>query len=139
MAIADRKAGTNAYIKFNGGTVNSDYRTLDVSRSIDIVEKSAGSDGAKTYITTLKDGTASLEMTYAGGTATNSYLAQFSVGTEGTLEWAPEGTATGKPKFAVNAIVVGHSHTSPYNELITYTVDFQFSGTVTSDVFTATY
>lgn len=139
MAIADRRTGKDARIVFNGGTVESDYRNLDVSRAVDIVEKSAGSDGAKTYITTLKDGTATLEMTYAGGTATNSYLAQFALGTEGTLEWAPQGTATGNPRFRVNAIVIGTNHTSPYNELITYTVDFQFSGTVVSDVFTAVY
>lgn len=127
MASAYRAAGTAAYISFKGTVISADYRKFEVDLSQDTVEKSAGSEASKSYIATLKDGTAKLTYAYVG-TSGAAYTGLFALGEKGTLLWGPEGNATGKPKGGAEAIVVAHSKPMSYNELITRTVTFQFTG-----------
>lgn len=131
MTTASRAVGSAAYISFNGVAVQADYRAFNVEETIDTVDKTAGSETDKSYIPTLKDGTAELVYAYAGSAGT-AISTNFQVGTQGTLLYGAEGTATGKPKGGwANAIVVGHSKPMAYNDLIVRTVKFQKSGTAT--------
>jgi hypothetical protein len=132
MATANRAIGKDGYISFQGTAIHADYRNFDVEITIDTVEKSAGSDGSKSYIATLKDGTAKLTYAYTGS-AGFSYSNLFKVGQSGQLLWGPEGNGAGKPKGGVNAIVIAHSKPMAYNELITRTVTFQFTGDLLFD------
>jgi hypothetical protein len=127
MAANYRAVGKNGYISFKGTAIHADYRSFEVETSIDTVEKSAGSEGSKSYIATLKDGTAKLTYAYTG-TSGNSYTGLMGLGEKGTLLWGPEGNGTGKPKGGVEAIVVAHSKPLTFNDLITRTVTFQFTG-----------
>src|SRR5688500_6860462 len=96
-------AGNNAYIKFGATVLSPDYREFKPDEEIDILDASAGSDGYKPKVTTQKDGSASITLVaQTGGTA---LWAAVALGTEGTLEWGQEGTATGKPRSYVTAIV----------------------------------
>lgn len=129
MAEVNRVVGQNAYISFKGVAINADYRSWNIEETIDTVDSTAGSETDKSYIPTLKDGTAELMYAYTG-TAGTVYVTNFVVGTEGALLYGPEGTATGKPKGGFsNAIVVSHSKPHEYNGLIVRTVKFQKSGT----------
>jgi hypothetical protein len=127
MATAYRAVGNQAYISFKGTAISADYRKFEVELSQDTVEKSAGVEASKSYIATLKDGTAKLTYAYVG-TSGSAYTGLFALGEKGTLLWGPEGNATGKPKGGAEAIVVAHSKPMSYNELITRTVTFQFTG-----------
>jgi len=127
MATEHRAVGKDGYISFQGVEVGADYRSFDVELTVDTVEVSAGNEASKRYIATLKDGTAKLTYAYSG-TAGTAYTNRLKVGEQGTLLWGPEGTAVGKPKGGVVAIVVNHSKPMTYNDLITRTATFQFSG-----------
>ena len=127
--------GKDLYVIFGSTALTTDYRSFTEEETIDTVEKTAGADTVKTYLTTTKDGTASIDvLDSTGGTAA---WAAVAVGTEGTLEWAPEGTAATKPRHYVNAIVTSRSKPVAYADVVTFTVNFQFSGAVTDTVYSA--
>lgn len=123
--------GKNAYIKFGTTELQTYYRTAGPTREIDLVDKSAGPDTSKTYLTALIDGTMDLVLVMPEGTAGTALLAALSPGTSGTLEWGPEGTAAGKPKNSVTAIVRRRGEPLEYAGVTTLAVSFQFSGDVT--------
>ncbi|MCC7210133.1 MAG: hypothetical protein IT323_22710 [Anaerolineae bacterium] len=128
--------GTAMYMTFAGTTIHADYREFSASEEIDLVDASAGADVAKTYLTALEDGTASLTLLdQTGGTAATAMWQLMDKGTSGTLIWAPEGTATGKPKHTVVAIVSSRERKVPYDDVVELTFEFQFSGVVADAVY----
>ena len=50
--------GSALYLLFSGTTLSTDYRAFSDSEEIGMVDQSAGADTERTYLTTLKDGTA---------------------------------------------------------------------------------
>ena len=120
--------GKNLYLKFGSTVLSSDFRNFSAAETMDVVDASAGSDAARTYLTTLEDGTASLELVdQTGGSV---LWAAVKKGTGGTLEWGPEGTAGGKPKHTCYAIVTNRERSMPYADVVVLSVSFQFSGEV---------
>lgn len=125
--------GKDLYLSFAGTDLNTDYRDFGPSEGIDTVDESAGSDTARTYLTTLEDGTAALTIVIqSGDTATWGAV---DIGNEGTLEWGEEGTASGKPKHTVNAIVTNREKSISYADLVVADIEFQFSGAVVDDTY----
>jgi len=125
--------GSALYIKFGTTVLSADFRTFDPDENIDFVDASAGADTNKTYLALLKDGTVSVGLVaQTGGSLLWTAIAP---GTSGTLEWGEEGTATGKQKHTVLALVKGRKRTEPYDGLIVITADFQFNGAVTDGVY----
>ena len=117
--------GKNLYLTFGSTQLDADYRSFTPTYQTGLEDASAGSDNGITRLATLLDGNASLTMrSIVGGTATWSALAPQS---EGTLTWAPEGTASGKPKFTVNAIVESRSENIAYAGVTEWSVTWQFS------------
>jgi hypothetical protein len=117
--------GTDTYLKFSSTVLSTNYRTFSISDQMGLVDQSAGSDTGSTYLTTLRDGSMSTTIKHkAGDTALWAALAP---GTEATLEWGEEGTAAGKPKHTVNAIVANRQQSASYNDLIVVDLTFQFS------------
>lgn len=122
-----RQTGKNMWAQFitSGGTaqLNGDQQNFSVDISLDKIDASAGSDDFHSYLAGLKDFSATLEKISqgSGGTATDSKLVE---GTTGTLLWAPEGTATGKPKWGIVALVTKYSTVHPFNDVVKDTVEF---------------
>ena len=115
--------GKALVLTFAGTALEADYRSFEPNFSMGLEDASAGSDAGVTRLTTLKDGSASLTMRgVAGGTAT---LALLTEGAGGTLTWQPEGTAVGKPKGSVYAIVESLSESLGYNSVTEWSVTFQ--------------
>jgi len=128
--------GSGMYLAFKGTSLAVDYREFADSEEVALAEGSAGADVARTYLKTLEDGTATLSMVdQTGGTAATAPWNLMDKGAEGTLEWGPEGTATGKPRHYVNAIVVSRERTFPYDNVVESTYGFQFSGVVTDTAY----
>lgn len=117
--------GKNAYISFGGTTLHTDYRNLNADNSIATVDQSAGADDGITRLTTLEDSTFSVEVKRPAGSSGTTNWAGLVVGSEGTFEYGPEGTATGKPKSTVNAILVRRSHPVIYNNVVIDTYEFE--------------
>ena len=115
--------GKSLYLSFGGTVLQADYRSFEPNFSMGLEDASAGSDAGVTRLTTLKDGSASLTMrSVAGGTA---LLAILTEGAAGTLTWAPEGTASGKPSNSVVAVVESLSESLGYNSVTEWSVTFQ--------------
>ena len=118
-------SGTNLYVIFGSTVLSGDYRRLTTTESMDLVDASAGSDTGTTHVSTLTNGQATYEaVAQTDGTVMWAAVAN---GTSGTLEWAPEGTASGKQKHTVTAIVSSRENNIGYNDVVTLTVNFQFS------------
>ena len=122
--------GQNSYAEwiYSGGTVilTPDFRTMALTPSGDMYDQSAGADTDKTYITGIKDGQFSFAGLYqSGGTVLYTALAW---GTEGTIVYGREGTATGKPKETFPAISQGAVVNVQYNNLIEISCNFQKNG-----------
>lgn len=126
--------GSGLVVTFGGTTLTADFRSFSESEEMGLVDSSAGADTNRSYLTTLKDGKATLEIVApAGGSAVWNAVVP---GTSGTLIWAPEGTATGKNKHTVSsAIVMNRDKEMPYDNIVVIKVEFQFSGTVTDSVY----
>ena len=124
--------GKNLYLAWTGTAIDGDYRSFDPSEEMGTDDASAGSDAAVTRKTTLKDGSASLTMRSVSGTAgTALWITTLAVGTEGTLEWGPEGTASNSRRSHVNAILTSKSESNAYANVVEWSVDWEFSGEVT--------
>ena len=122
-----RYTGKDLYVEFAGAILTGDQRTFSISKSADTAEKTAGSEEAKSYIATLDDATASMELLDAGGTLLSHW--GIDVGTEGTLSWAPKGSASGNPLRRAVAIVTGVDEEWPYDDMVTISLNWQLSGT----------
>jgi hypothetical protein len=126
MTSSAGATGKGAYIKFGSLVLSANYRSAGNDESIGKVDQSAGSDTYRTYLTTLKDGTASATVKLPAGD-TEIYPG-LEPGTEDTLEMGPEGTASNKPKTTVLAFVESRSRPLEYEGLITCNVTFQYNG-----------
>jgi hypothetical protein len=122
--------GSALYLRWvttNGTSVlSADYRQFSYAPSIDLIEDTAGADANKHRLVGLKDGQATLNYVHqAGGSV---IMSQLDEGTEGTLEYSPEGTATGKVKYSLPAISMGANINQPYTDIIEISVTFQQNG-----------
>lgn len=128
--------GKDLAVWFKGTAIGTRYRTLKTNEEVGLVDQSAGNDVARTFLTELEDGDAALEVVdVAGGTAATALWNLCDKGAEGTLEWAPEGSAQTKPRHYVNAIVQKREKESPYNNVVRATITFKFSGVVTDTAY----
>lgn len=123
--------GANLYLTFGGTVLQADYRRFEPEEEIGLEDASAGSDAARIYKTTLKDGNATFLARSIAGTAGTAKWVSIPVGAEGTLEWGPQGTATGNARAYVNAIVSSRTAPNEYDQVAEWGWDFQYSGAVT--------
>lgn len=125
--------GSGLYLKFGSTVLSSDFRNFSEEEEVGLVDSSAGNDQARSYLKTLEDGNATAELVHqTGGSVVWGAVAK---GASGTLEWGPEGTATGKPKHTVVAIVQSRKKDMPYDDVVVITAEFQFSGVVTDSAY----
>jgi hypothetical protein len=131
MAVANRMTGKDLYIEwvYSGGTVNltGDARSFEVTREQEVADVTAGADGARSSKATVKNFGASAEILYTG-TAGSATFGVLDLGSEGTLRYYPQGTATGKPKGAFPAIVTNVGLALPYDDAAVLTVEWMGQG-----------
>lgn len=132
--------GKSAWIKFGAVTLNNGvaaggrYQSLSATETGGVVDASAGADTVRTYLTTLKDGTATASILMETGVGTLIWKAIAPL-TSGTLWWAEEGSSSNKQEHHVWAIVTERRKTVGYADLIVADVTWQFSGSVTDTKF----
>ena len=132
-----RLAGKNTSLTFGAGSptdLAADFQSWEVSDEMGLAELTAGDDAAASYAATYTKGKGTWKALY-DQTAGTVIWAAVANGTSGTLTWGPEGSASGKPKFTVPAIVGSRSMTFPFAEAIEITAEFQFTAAVTPGTF----
>ena len=114
---------------YSGGTVTitGDQRKVDTTFSVDLIDTTAGSDTDKTHVTGVKDGDIvfSFITDYTAGSAMRR---GFAVGTGGTLQLGPAGSAVGNPKYVAPYTVKDNKGTSPYDGALEFTITLQKNG-----------
>ena len=126
-------AGKSLHVEFGGTDLSGDFRRMTTTESQNLADATAGSDTYRTYVSTVTDGSADVEL--VDQTDGSALWTAIAPGTEGTLIWAPYGTASGKAKYTVDAIVGDRGRELPYDDVVTTTATFQFSGTVAESVY----
>lgn len=127
--------GKNLSIVFGATTLTGNQRTFSTTEEAGLVDASAGADVARTYLKTLEDGTATVEILQDDGAGGPTLWAAVRQGATGNLVWGEEGTTAGQPRHTVAAVVSSRKKDSPYDDLTVVTVEFQFSGAVVDDVY----
>jgi len=131
--MADEFVGKSLYAEFAGSEITSRFRTFDENQETGLVDKSAGADTGRSYIANLDDGSVTMEfLNEADGTVLWALVAPAE---EGTLIWAPEGTAAAKEKRTVDAIVKSRRRSIVFDDVVKITVEFQFNGAVADSVY----
>ena len=129
MAASDRITGHNAVLLFtpSGGSetaIEGDFRKWEIDTKMTLVDRTAGDDTARSYATTVIEGSWTLEIVDAG----QSYKDDLQAGTEGLWEIRPEGTGSGLPYYSFNAVVEGYKESDPYDDIVTISVSGKFQG-----------
>jgi hypothetical protein len=122
------RTGKDAYIKFGSTELDAEYRTMTWGETAQFVDGSSGSDNYVKNKDTLSDLNLSLELVGPEGTAGTAMWDALAPKTEGTLEFGPDGTASGNPRRRVLCKVETREETSPYTDIITWNVTWKATG-----------
>lgn len=129
--------GTALFLDFGGTVLDTDFRAFGQTETGGVVDASAGADTNRTYLTTLKDGTAVTTIVVQAAD-TNTWDALVPL-TSGTLMWGDEGsqsgTLTALQMHTVWAYVTERRKSMEYADLIVADIAWQFSSAVTDTKF----
>jgi hypothetical protein len=124
-------AGKSLYVDFGATDVSGDFRSMDVSESINIIDTTAGADTDESHVTGVRSATIDLTI-LCNGTAGSAVRSALAVGTNAALRWGPNGTASGNPKYECTATVESMDYSYPYDGEVEFTVSLVKDGTWTS-------
>ena len=116
-----------------GSNAIGEIRGFSIDETIDTVEDTSMGDASKSYLASIKDFSGSVDVLY-DETDTNGQTA-LSLGASVTLNFAPEGTASGDVKLTGTAIVTGKSITSSFDGLVESTITVQGTGGLTTTTY----
>lgn len=116
-----------------GSNAIAEIRGFSIDETIDTVEDTSMGDASKSYLASIKDFSGSVDVLY-DETDTNGQTA-LSIGASVTLNFAPEGTASGAVKLTGTAIVTGKSITSSFDGLVESTITVQGTGGLTTTTY----
>ena len=116
-----------------GSNSIAEIRGFSIDETIDTVEDTSMGDSSKTYLASIKDFSGTVDVLY-DETDTNGQTA-LSLGSSVTLNFAPEGTASGDVKLTGTAIVTGKSITSSFDGLVESTITVQGTGGLTTTTY----
>ena len=136
MSFANRLTGKNLWVGWIDGsgtaTLTGDQTAFSPDIDQQTIDMSAGSDAMRAYRGSLKDFSATLELFNAGSAGT-AMLRRVKEGSEGTLLWAPEGTAAGKAKWGIPAIVAKVGLKYPFDDAAKISIEFKPQGDLLYD------
>lgn len=131
MAVTDRMTGAAMTVLFihSGGTatLSGDMNKFALTREQETADATAGSDGARSSIPTVKKFSASMESHYIG-TAGSATWGSAALGASGTLLYGPKGTASGEPKGGFPAVITKQDISAPFDDVVKITMEFQGQG-----------
>jgi hypothetical protein len=116
-----------------GSNSIAEIRSFSIDEVIDVVEDTSMGDSSKTYLASIKDFSGSVDVLF-DETDTNGQTA-LAVGSSVTLNFAPEGTASGDVKLTGTAIVTGKSINSSFDGLVEASISIQGSGGLTTTTY----
>lgn len=123
-------SGAALHLEFGGTNISATRRTLDMTHNMETADSTAGADSYRNFVTTVKMIEASAEiLSHTHSTGGSAQVAALQAGALGTLIWAPEGTATGKPKWGFYAMLSEISPSYPFDDVVVYKAKWVMAGT----------
>lgn len=119
-----RYTGKNLYVKFGSTVLTTSGRNFDVTHEQEQADGTAGADDYRVFLNTVKNIGASMEIVMSTGATGSAVIAAVQPGQEGTLEFAPVGTAAGNPKWGFAARVSNSSMAYPYDDAAILSVEW---------------
>lgn len=125
--------GKDTYISLDGDDLSAYSNNVEFGRTADSHDITTFGKNSHVYQGGLGDGTSTIAGVYdstalVGPRAVVTPL----IGTTVPMVHRPEGTGTGKPEDTVDVLITGYSETSPVADMVTFSIDVQFSGDVTT-------
>jgi len=121
--------GQDGIVKVGSDAV-AEVRSFSIEETADTVEDTVMTDTARTYITTLKSFSGSLDV-FWDETDTNGQVA-LAVGNSVTLAFYPEGDSTGDTYYSGTALVTGFTRTASFDGMVEASITVQGSGALTT-------
>ncbi len=114
------------------GTTNNilEIRSYSVEETSDTAEDTSMGDSYRTFKTTLKAWTGSVDVFWDETDTTGQ--GALTVGSEVTVRFMPEGAATGDTYLTGSAIVTGKTITASFDGMVESTITLQGTGSLTS-------
>lgn len=133
--------GKNAYFSVSsstGGTINASSGLDDsnLERMVETAEVTTYGKGDKVYLAGLRDATCGVSGHFSSTHAKKlDAMLAWSTGT--TWVWGPHGNSTGVTyrKYTGNAIITKLSYGAPLDDKVSFSMDLQVSGPITSTNF----
>lgn len=106
--------GTALYVTYGGTVLTGEHRKFDWDYKGDVDDVTAGADVDKEYITTHRDASGSMMIVDTGTDMAGIRSVLYPLNSQ-TLIFAPNGTATGMPKYQCEAILTDVKSGYPYD------------------------
>lgn len=120
-------------------TLTGIQRELTFNSSMDFADHSGGTVHYRRRKKTIGDYDAQIVTLWDTSNLGTAAMTLLADGNEGTLNIAPLGTATGKPKGTYPMVVENKELPIPYDDGIIVTLSFLANGDPVNDMFTAVY
>ena len=120
--------GSEGTVKVGSNAV-AEIRSYSIEESADTLEDTSMGDSARTYKPSLTSFSGSLDV-FWDETDTSGQGA-LSIGSEVTLNFYPEGDASGDTYYSGSAIVTGVSRTGSFDGLVEASISVQGNGALT--------
>lgn len=135
--------GRNAFFQVDdsGGTlrnITNQLREISMPRNVDLAETSAFGTFDKTYVVGMRDGRISAGGMFSAGASTEIDPVLAGVlGLEATLtfEYGPESNTSGRVRYTGECFLVSYEISSPYNDMVGVSCEFQITGAITRNTF----
>ena len=101
-------------------------RSVSVNHTMDTVENTTASASVKTYSTTTKDWSGTIEVLHDD--ATDLFDAEILPGSSGSADIRPEGTGSGNVKLSGDCIVTSVDFGIPYDGMVAVSIAVQGNG-----------
>ena len=116
-----------------GSNSIAEIRSFSIDETVDTVEDTSMGDASKTYLASIKDFSGSVDVIYDESDQ-NGQVA-LAVGATVTLNFAPEGAATGDVKLTGDAIVTSKSISSSFDGLVEASITVQGTNGLTTTTY----
>lgn len=130
-----RKHGKDTYVSVDGTDLSTYLSGSEFGLSTDVHDTTGyqPTGDAKTYTEGLLDGTFSMEGWYdtTASVSPRPILTGLRGGGAVTIIRRVEGTGSGLPQDSFSAILTSYSESSPAEDIVTFSAEFQITGPIT--------
>lgn len=125
--------GKDTFISLDGDDLSQYSNNVEFVRSGDSHDVTTFGNDSHVFFGGLLNGTFSIQGFYdsTAGTGPRAVIEPL-IGTVVPFVHQPEGTGSGKPQDTGNCLVTTYTETSPVADMVTFSVELQLSGDVTS-------